>query len=344
VSKSMQRYADVLRAKVKFPVATLMGAPGEVGVVLDSLGSDDAVCYQMDLFSADRLKEQLAEQDSRAEVITAADPWDVPGQFASVVYVAPVTGERNLKLDILEQGFHLVKPGGSYVVLSPFNPDSFFPSQLKKIFGAVHATALEEATVFWCTKKEDRPRRRHEVVFHARDGDRPSRKFLSRPGIFSYGKLDDGTRALADCMIIEPGEQVIDLGCGCGAAGIFAGLRAGPDTRITFVDSNVRAVAVASLNATCNELTNFTTLAAWRPSSLPAESADVILANPPYFGRGEIAERFVEYARVALKPRGRLYLVTKLTELFGELLTRSFEEVAADSARGYEVFSARIKR
>jgi hypothetical protein len=36
--------------------------------------------------------------------------------------------------------------------------------------------------------------------------------------------------------------------------------------------------------------------------------------------------------------------VTKLTELFGELLTRSFAEVAADSARGYEVFSARIKR
>ncbi len=344
MTKSMQRYADVLRAKVKFPAAVLMGAPGEVGVVLNSLGSDDAVCYQMDLYSADRLKEQLAEQDSRAEVIVAADAWDVPGQFASVVYIAPVTGERHLKLDMLEQGFHLLKPDGVYIVLSPFNPDSFFPSQLKKMFGAVHATPLEEATVFWCTKKEDRPHRRHEVIFHARDGEGASRKFLSRPGIFSYGKLDDGTRALAGCMIIEPGEQVIDLGCGCGAAGIFAGLRAGPDTHITFVDSNVRAVAVAGLNATSNELTNFSTLTAWRPSNLAPDSADVILANPPYFGRGEIAERFIEYARVALKPRGRLYLVTKLTELFGGLLTKSFEEVAAESARGYEVFSARIKR
>jgi 16S rRNA (guanine1207-N2)-methyltransferase len=340
----MQRYMDVLRAKAKPPVAIILGAPGEAGAVAEALRFEGTICYQMDLHSADRLKEIVKEQNLPAEVVSAADAWDVSGRFASVVYISPVTGERSLKLDMVEQSFHLLQPGGTFIVLSPFNPDTYFPAQLKKIFGTVRATALEDATVFWCMKKEDRPRRRHEITFRAKDGDLPSREFVSRPGVFSYGKLDDGTRALMDCMIIEPDEAIVDLGCGCGAAGIFAGFRAGPNARVTFVDSNVRSVAVAALNATRNELPGFTTLATWQPEKLPAESADVILANPPYFGGVEIASRFIDYARVGLKPRGRLYLVTKLVEMFGELLMHAFEEVTAESARGYEVFSARIKQ
>ncbi|CAN5577657.1 methyltransferase [soil metagenome] len=344
VANSMQRYMDVLRAKVKSPVAIVLGAPAEAGAVVDALRLEGTVCYQMDLYSADRLKEVLKEQNLQAEVVAAADAWDVPGQFASVIYISPVTGERSLKLDMVEQSYHLLQPGGTFYVLSPFNPDSFFAAQMKKIFGAVRATPLDDATIFWSVRKEDRPRRRHEVTFRARDGEQPSREFLSRPGVFSYGKMDDGTRALADCMIIEPDERIVDLGCGCGAAGIFAGLRGGPNSRVTFVDSNVRSIAVASMNATSNEVPAFTTLATWQPEKLPRESADVILANPPYFGGGEIAARFIDYARIGLKPGGRLYLVTKLTGLFGELLMNAFEEVAAESSRGYEVFSARIKQ
>ena len=229
-------------------------------------------------------------------------------------------------------------------MLSPYQPDSFFAGVLKKVFGPVHGTPTAQGTVFWCIKRDDRPRRRHEVKFHARDGEQPSREFISRPGVFSYGRLDDGARALVDCMLVEPGEQILDLGCGCGASGIFAGLRAGPEAQVTFVDSNTRAVVVAEINAKSNELPHFTTQALWQPEKLAAKSADVVLANPPYFGRGEIAARFVEHARAALRSKGRLYLVTKLTELFGDLLTENFKELDAVEARGYVVFSARGKR
>jgi 16S rRNA G1207 methylase RsmC len=344
VSKSMQRYLEILGSKIKPPAAIVMGAPGEVFALLELPQFGEATCYQMDCYPADRLRELITASGLSAKVITAADAWDVPGSFSSVIYIAPVAGERILKIDMLEQSYHLLRPGGAFFVLSPYYPDSFFPAQLKKTFGAVHASPAEDATVFWCTRKTDRSRRRHEVIFHAKDGDRPSREFISRPGIFSYGKLDDGTRALLECMVIEPGDQILDLGCGCGAAGIFAGIRGGAKSRVTFVDSNTRAIAVTQMNASRNELAGFATLAAWQPEKLTRQSADVVLANPPYFGRGEIAERFVEHALVALKSRGRLYLVTKLTEQFGELLTDAFEEVAAEEARGYVVFSARGKK
>ena len=341
---SMQQFVEVLQPKVKGPMAILLGAPGEACALLDRLRFDSTICYQMDLYPADRLRDSIGEQKLSAEVITAPDAWDLPGSYASVIYIAPETGERSLKIDMIEQGFHLLKPGGTFYALSPYQPDSFFAAQLKKVFGPVHATPTADGTVFWCQRRSNRPRRRHEVKFHARDGDQPGREFISRPGVFSYGRLDDGARALVDCMLVEPGEQILDLGCGCGATGIFAGLRAGPDAKVTFVDSNTRAVVVATLNATQNGLTKFTTQALWQPEKLEPKSADVILANPPYFGRGEIATRFVEHARAALKPRGRLYLVTKLTELFGDLLSETFREVEAVEARGYIVFSASGKR
>jgi 16S rRNA (guanine1207-N2)-methyltransferase len=341
---SIHHFVEILRTKVKPPVAIVLGAPGEVCTLLAHLAFEGTCAYQVDLYPADRLRHALAEQNLPAQVVASADAWDVPGAFASVIYVAAESGERSLKLDMVEQGFHLVRPGGTFYVLSPYHPDSFFAPLLKKTFGPVHASPASGGTVFWCTRRNDRPRRRHEVKFHARDGERPSCEFISRPGIFSYGRLDEGTRALVECMVVEPGEHILDLGCGCGACGVFAGLRGGPESRVDFVDSNTRAVVVAALNATHNVLTNFTAQALWQPEKLTPKSADVVLANPPYFGRGEIAERFVEHAQAALKPKGRLYLVTKLTDLFGELLTARFKEVAAVEARGYVVFSARGKK
>src|SRR6202011_4761030 len=97
-----------------------------------------------------------------------------------------------------------------------------------------------------------RLRRRHELTFQIGGGDGPSLRFLSRPGVFSYGRFDNGARALVETADIHPGESILDLGCGCGTNGVIAGLRAGEAGHVTFVDSNVRAAALADLNARAN--------------------------------------------------------------------------------------------
>src|SRR4029079_11861068 len=113
------------------------------------------------------------------------------------------------------------------------------------------------ASVLWCARDGDRPRRRHEVTFQVKIGDGPSCRFVSRPGTFSYGRFDNGARALCEVMQVEPGDRVLDLGCGVGTNGVFAAQRAGEHGHIAFVDSNARAVALSELNAKNNGVPHF---------------------------------------------------------------------------------------
>jgi SAM-dependent methyltransferase len=86
---------------------------------------------------------------------------------------------------------------------------------------------------------------------------------------------------LVETMTVHPGDRVLDLGCGCGTNGIFAAQQAGSEGHITFVDSNVRAIALTDLNARGNGVTAFQTIASRQVEGLQAGSFDVILANPP---------------------------------------------------------------
>jgi 16S rRNA (guanine1207-N2)-methyltransferase len=331
----------VIRDKLSPPTAVVLGAPALVARLAAALAPAAVVCYQMDLYQADRLREELAAVGAVAQVVTAPDLWDLPELVGSVLYPAPQGGERSLKLDMVEQAFHVVRPRGTLAVLSPYTADQVFPGVLKKVFGKVHTPVVEEGTVFWCRRDGDRPRRRHEVAFHARIDDGPALHFVSRPGVFSYGRFDDGARALVETMSIEPGDRVLDIGCGCGTNGIVAGLRSGPTGHVTFVDSNARAVAVTELNAAANGVPHFQALASCTLEELPAESFDVVLANPPYYAQSSIAELFIDRARALLRPDGRFYLVTRQANQVGPLVADRFGLTEAVLRRGYTVLCTR---
>jgi 16S rRNA (guanine1207-N2)-methyltransferase len=331
----------ILRDKLQSPLALVLGAPALVARLVGSLALPEVVCYQMDLYQADRLREELAQAGLAARVETAADLWDLPERFASVLYPVPHGGERSLKLDMVEQAFHILQPRGTLAVLSPYESDEFFPAVLKKVFGKVHTPRVEHGTVFWCRRDGNRPRRRHEITFQVRLEGEPSLRFLSRPGVFSYGRFDEGARALVETMIIHPGDRILDIGCGCGTNGIIAGRRSGATGQVTFVDSNLRAVAVTALNASANELPAFQTLASCTLEELPAASFDVVLANPPYYAQSSIAQRFIDCGRTVLRPGGRFYLVTRQADQVGPLVAESFGVTEAVERRGYTVLCAR---
>src|SRR5262245_28765510 len=322
------------------PFAVVLGPAAATAGLVAALSSRAVTCYQMDLYQADRLREELAEVGQGEQVVTAPDLWDLPADFTTVIYPAPRGGERILKLDMIEQAFHVLRPGGHLVVLSPFQGDQLFPAALKKVFGKVQNTARDGGTVFWCRREGDRPRRRHEVTFSAKVGDDKLR-FVSRPGVFSYGRFDDGARALVETMHVEPGDRVLDLGCGCGTNGCFAARRSAAvgrggtlslpvlsggaaAGRTTFVDSNVRAVARAGLNAAANGRTGFETVASSRLEELPEEGFDVVLANPPYYAHDSIAWLFTERGLALLRPGGRFYLVSKQAGRMGEQVADVF--------------------
>jgi 16S rRNA (guanine1207-N2)-methyltransferase len=347
----------VLQARLRPPLAVALGSPREAADIVAALSKSSCLtggqkcppdetnlpitCYQMDLYQAESIELELKAQALPGRVVTAADLWDLPAEMQTIVYPAPAGGERALKLDIVEQAYHVLVPGGSLVVVSPYEKDQLFPGLLKKVFGRCHAPAAGRGLVFWAQREGERPRRRHEITFQVRQAGGPSLRFLSRPGTFSYGRFDDGARALVETMVVNPGDRVLDLGCGCGTNGVHAGLRSSPTGWTAFVDSNLRALTLAEFNARASGLERFEVVASARAQGLADRTFDVALANPPYFAQLSIAQFFVERSRPLLKPGGRLYLVTRQPDQVGPMTAAHFGPVQVVQKRGYTILCAR---
>ena len=323
------------------PVCVALGPPRQTAHMVEALNGVETVCYQMDLHPAARLRHLLAGRTVPAEVVAAADLWDLPPRFNTVLFPAAAHAERDLKLDVIEQAYHVLAPGGKLITLSEYEKDSQVARWHKKVFGKCGETPANKiGMAFWSAKGEDQPRRRHEVTFHAKLGDGPPMAFVSRPGVFSYGRFDHGSRALVEVAEIGPGHHVLDLGSGSGAVGCLAATRAGPTGRVTFVDSNLRAVALSELNARANGLADPRVVAAANLEGLGACEFDVVLANPPYYGDSVVAELFVQGSRLLLKPGGRFYIVTKMPTAVVPLIFEEFGDCSVIENRGYTIVTA----
>jgi 16S rRNA G1207 methylase RsmC len=324
--------------KLKPPFGVILGSPGEVADLVPALPDGDVTCYQMDLFQANRLSEALQTRGKAAHVAAHADLWDLPADLQTLVYAVPYGGERSLKLDMIEQAFHVLKPHGTLIVMSPYERDDFFQSALKKVFGKVHTPMDGGNAVFWCSREGERPRRRHEMTYHVRADAETSLSFVSRPGVFGYGFYDEGGRALIEAVELHPDQRILDLGCGVGTNGILAARQLGPGGHVTFADSNLRAIALAELNAKALGVAHFDTLASHTLTELPRASYDAVLANPPYYAQGTIMALFVERSQQALKRGGELYLVTKQVDAVWPIVNQHFPEPELYENRGYVIF------
>jgi 16S rRNA G1207 methylase RsmC len=285
----------------------------------------------------------LAEHNREANVIASADLWDLPAEYQTVLYMPARGGERELKIDIVEQAFHVLRPGGLFVVWSSYESDTFFSAQMKKVFGRVHTPPHDSGAstkVLWSAREGERPHRRHEVTFQVKIGDGPSCRFVSRPGTFSYGKFDLGARALCEVMEVEPGDRVLDLGSGVGTNGVFASQRAGAAGYIAFVDSNCRAIQLSDLNAKANNVPRSEAFASATVEGPQEDSFDVVIANPPYFANSSVAHLFIRRAKAMLTPQGRFYMVTKQPGEVGEVLLETFDEAEGVENRGYTILMA----
>jgi 16S rRNA G1207 methylase RsmC len=329
---------ESINSRVRPPVVIVMGSPAQAADLCAGLGPVETVCYQMDVHQADKLRQQLAELGLPATVETHPDLWDLPARFNTAIFPVAAHGERELKLDLLDQSFQVLARGGRLISLSEYQADSLLPKWHKKVFGKCsELPTSKRGSVFWSARDGDRPRRRHELAFRARIGDGPSHAFVSRPGVFGYGELDEGARAMLEIAEVRPGDRLLDLGCGPGANGILAMDRAGPDGHVTFVDSNVRATALAELNARENGLTNFRCVTTATMEGLEPGSFDLILANPPYYANSWIAQMFIEKGKTLLKPGGRLFLVTKMINHVAPAMAVLFPESTWEERRGYHV-------
>ncbi len=167
------------------------------------------------------------------------------------------------------------------------------------------------------------------------------------PGCFCHRRADMGglalTEVVAEQVAFDPGDRVMDMGCGCGMDGILlATAFADRGLRIDYQDSN--AAARDSTAANLLRYPHDATLIFSAAGEGEANSYDLFLANPPYFGDWRIAEFFIETAARLLKRGAILAFVSKreakpleLMEAHGFTLLNTF------SRRSYTVLLAAKK-
>jgi arsenite methyltransferase len=129
----------------------------------------------------------------------------------------------------------------------------------------------------------------------ARVPERSVESFAGVANPFSLGRL-------------EPGERVLDLGCGAGTDSLVASLMVGPEGAVTGLDMTPEMLAKARASAVELGLENVTFVAAEVETlPLPDESFDVVISNGVIDLIPDKDAVFAEAFRV-LRPGGRVQI------------------------------------
>ena len=271
-------------------------------------------------------------------ILCQADP---PAQRFDVVALAlSRNGEAELARDWLQAGHVRLQDGGQLVATTDNPSDSWLQQQMETLFDRVSRRQTPQGVLYMATKRAPLKRiRRFEAEFPFRDGDRLL-KLRTRPGVFSHRHVDGGARALLAQMQIRPGMKVLDIGTGSGVVAIAAAARAS-DVAVLAIDSNARSIEAVEWAAQANELPTVRAALDADGRTVPAESFDLVLANPPYYSNFRIADIFITTATRALRPGGELLVVTKRPDWYLERLADGFIEIESLEARNYVVLRAK---
>lgn len=170
-----------------------------------------------------------------------------------------------------------------------------------------------------------------------------SLKIITLPGVFSYGKLDEGTRMLIEGLTVKENSKVLDWGCGCGIIGLVA-KKIQTSSKVDMVDSNALALEATKMTMTINGLP---TERIWASDvfSDVKDKYDLILSNPPFHSGIETdydtVEKFISETKAHLHPKGRQRIVANAFLKYRPLIKKAFgncEIVAENNA--YKIYEA----
>ncbi len=164
-------------------------------------------------------------------------------------------------------------------------------------------------------------------------------EFMVAEGLFSYRRVDPGTKLLIESAVVREGDVVLDLGCGYGAIGITIA-KAVRGVKVYMVDINKLAVELAKENVKRNGVADRVKVFhgdLYEP--IKGLVFNVILTNPPIAAGLGIIERIVTEAPKHLVSGGSLQMVLRKGEnVIKDLMTKHFKNVKVLARKsGYTV-------
>lgn len=142
-----------------------------------------------------------------------------------------------------------------------------------------------------------------------------SLKFSSKPGIYGWKKIDQGSEFLIEHFnqflegLDAPPATIMDLGCGFGYLSVLAAQQC--KATFTATDNNISSVALCEQNFQRHNITGHVVLDDCAAGI--DDLFDIVLCNPPFHQgfdvSGDLTIKFLTAAKRLLKPKGQAFFV-----------------------------------
>lgn len=239
---------------------------------------------------------------------------DLTQKVQAVILCAPRQKEETLYL--MAKGLELLDSGGTLVCAASNQSGG---QALPKLFEALglesHSVSKHKCRVVWYDRPQDmKPDLLEKAV---RGGDEQERGdgLISRPGLFSWNRVDRGTDILMHQLPFSLSGIGADFGCGIGVLGRKVLQRYSSVQRFFSIDNDARAVACARRNLEQWQMKcDFIWADVRRLPVLPP--LDFIVMNPPFHqGRADVnllGQNFISSGAAHLAPGGMLVFVANV--------------------------------
>lgn len=260
------------------------------------------------------------------------------GFDAALVLAGRHRGQNELRI---AEAVERVAPGG--LILVAGGKDDGIASLRKRLGGLVEiegSSPKYHGIAFWFRASKDRSAA--EALRAANPALLIERRFHTAPGMFSFDKVDAGSRLLAENLPGDLRGRVADFCAGWGYLAAEVAVRCPGVSEIDLYEADFEALEAAKGNTrTAGEFFWLDLL------TEPVERRyDAIVMNPP-FHRGRAAEPeigagMIRAAVKALKPGGRLVMVANRQLPYEPVLAAVFSSHAEIAREGmFKVLSAR---
>ncbi|MEQ1732013.1 MAG: methyltransferase, partial [Vicinamibacterales bacterium] len=167
---------------------------------------------------------------------------------------------------------------------------------------------------------------------------------VTLPGVFSHGRLDEGTAFLLPHLPSKISGAVLDFGCGSGVIG--AAIKSlHPGCEVSLVDSNAFAVLAAERTFSVNGLAAREIRAVDSIDDVGDQTFDLIVSNPPFHqGIGtdyNVVGRFLQSCEHRLNSGGLLLMVANRFLPYERMIPKAMQmSLVAENAK-YKVLKGK---
>ncbi|MEQ1870770.1 MAG: class I SAM-dependent methyltransferase [Vicinamibacterales bacterium] len=250
---------------------------------------------------------------------------------------------------LLSTAGSVVSPGGR-VILVGENAAGIrsFAARLEERVGPIEfSDAARHCVLYEARSTGIRPEVRLEAWekrFHAQTSS-GGVDVVTLPGVFSHGRLDEGTAFLLPHLPPSVHGAVLDFGCGSGVIGAVIKSHS-PGCEVSLVDSNAFALLAAERTFSVNGLA----ARAIRPvdgiDGVGDQTFDLIVSNPPFHqGIGtdyDVVGRFLQQCEQRLNSGGVVLMVANRFLPYERMMPKALQMSNVAENAKYKVLKGRL--